>query len=363
MGRSQIDLLFVVITAVGVFVALFLGIAVFNEIAGSPNGEFVKTETNLETAGTGNFVAVSTDGLSGDNQTVYNSRGNAVYLKGTNDSYVQSDNSFTLASDDTWTVSTQARVANAAKNTYMTAVSANGRVMIQYDGSNDRWSVYYFDDGSADSYRANVSAPNQPGNFSLVTATHNGTHLTVWRNTTKGDVVNTSTDGDIASVGVSSQNWVGTIEETRTFDDSWNASLQSQLNTSPIDPIVANRTARLMYDRGSGSTVLLFWAPTDATLSNGTWVDGLPGETMDRKSGSFDPVGKNDYRWKNDGPEILVVEGGRLEDAPVAWVDYTKKELSTTWSEALINWIGLAGLVPVVMLLVSAVSYLLLIRD
>ena len=251
--------------------------------------------------------------------SVEDSTGYGLYLTGASDSYYQSKESVNLAADDTWSVSTWARVNASATSDTMTAVSANGRVLIQYNGSTSEWVGWYYDDGTGNSYRLSGSAPNQPGNLSLVTVTSNATHVVLYRNTTQLDVRDISTSS-VEDAELNASNWHGTLDETRVFDDYTNASEQSDLHSNPVAPRPdRTRTARLTFDEGSGSTTAIYFTGTVATLSNHTWVDGLEGHEL------TDGV---DYTLNQDSGTITALDGGRIDGAPVVWVTYRYEGLN-----------------------------------
>lgn len=238
----------------------------------------------------------------------------SINLTGADDSFMESQAAFEVSTDDTWSVCTWASVAPGAESDNMTAISANGRVLIQYDGSTSNWSIWHFDDGSSQSWRANVSAPNQPGNFSHICGIHNGTHLTAFRNTTEGDSVSTETNDSIADVNVDSGNWNGRIDETRLFDQALNSSQRSALHDYGVRPLPnATRTARITYDEGSGSTTEIYFADTRADLSNITWDDGLTGSVLEEGT---------DYEMSTSAGTITALSGGLIDGAPVVWIDY-----------------------------------------
>lgn len=337
-------------------IALTVGITIADSITSTTNefekDTFTQESVNIE-GETGQWVDVRSGEL-GDNHTVFDSRGNAVRLAGTSDSYVQSDGSFEFATDANWTVATWARVNSSSGSENMTAVSLNGRVLVQYNGTDGNWSVWYFDDGSSDSWRANVSAPNQPGNYSLIVAQHNGTHLTIYRNQTQGDVVNTSAGDNIAPIWVNSTNWHGSIDETRTFDSNITDSQRNSLFNNPIDPVDNKRTGRLMYDAGTGTNVPIYWASTSATASNITWVDGKPGQELDDTILIGD-----DYDWRREGPQIRPVSGGELDNAPAAFVDY---DLTGSSGQTLEDIADAYEFLPVVMIALIAGVIIAVVR-
>lgn len=262
--------------------------------------------------------SVSFEDTSGANEIsqvyqVKDSTGNAVELTGASDSYVSSNAQYTIAEDSNWTVGTWANVDSSAANENMTALSADGRVLIQYNGSRSEWSVWYYAEGSRDSYRVNISAPNQPGNYTWVEANHNGTHLQVFANTTGGEIANTS-KSNIQSANTNTTNWDGSLDETRTFDDSLNSSQRSDLVSNPIEPRKGtNRTSRVMYDQRSGSEYPVYFTGTTVTAHNFTRVSGLPGNELTEGV---------DYTLNTDGGTITALANGRIDGAPVVWIDY-----------------------------------------
>lgn len=304
---------------------------------------------------TDSFVSIKDRTGEGRGETVYNSRGRAIQFTGANDSYLESDSTVTIASDDNWTVATWARVNDTAGSETMTAFSANGQVLIQYNGSDGNWSVWYYDEGGRNSYRVNVSAPNQPGNLSWIAAWNNGTHLAIYRNGTRGDVIDVTGD-NIVDVNVNATSWHGTLEESRTFDEALNDSQRQAVRNAPNYPLAnATRTGRLMYDREVTSGIRIYHTDATATASNVTYVSGFPNETM---------AAGVDYEWQEYGPKIKALSGGRLDAAPVAFVDFG---FSEKFSRLIMvkNWETLTNMIRLlftVMILVVIGAYLLLIR-
>lgn len=251
--------------------------------------------------------------------SVKDSTGYGVFLTGAADSYYQSKKKVNLASDDTWSVSTWAEVAAAGENDTMTAVSADGRVLIQYNGSTSEWVGWYYDDGTGNSYRLAGGAPNQPGNLTLVTVTANASHVVLYRNATQLDVQSVTTDA-VENADLGAGNWHGTLDETRVFDDFTNASEQSTLHSEPVAPRPRrDRTARIMFDEGSGSVADIYFTGTAATLSNHSWVSGLAGHELTDGA---------DYTLNQHSGTITALDGGKIDGAPVVWVTYRYEGLN-----------------------------------
>lgn len=322
LGVYQI-LVFGAIALVVLSTTLLLGLAVVGSVADDlGQTKQPRNKTASPDPVTGQAVSFDDTTHSAAVLAVYqvnDSTGYGIRLTGASDSFVESQESFELAGDDTWSVSTWARVNESAGSKTMTAVSANGRVLLQYNGTDGNWTAWYYDESSTNSYRVNVSAPDQPGNYTLVTVTSNSTHLWMYANTSKGDVKNI-TASNIADVGVSATNWNGSLDETRTFDDPTNDSQQSTLYSNPVAPRPdRTRTARIMYDEGSGTTTAIYFTSTRADLSNTTWVTGLSGNELTEGT---------DYTLDQDAGTITALGGGRIDGAPVVWIDYRYQPLN-----------------------------------
>lgn len=266
------------------------------------------------------------DGVLGDVDTEFGehldtvenaeqSLGDAIRLTGANDSQFETESDVDLASGANWSVCTWGEVDSAAANDTMTAISADGRALIQYNGSDGNWSGWYFDDGSTDSYIVNVSAPNQPGNLTNVCLIHNSTDLAIYRNNTPGEVKST-TGSNIADAHLNATNWHGVLEETRVVDVALSSSQRQGLVDHPNRPLSgATPTARLMYDtRASNpSTLPVYWSDTRIRLSNASIVDGFPGENI---------VQGTDYKVQF-GTFKTISSSDKLDGAPTAWATVT----------------------------------------
>lgn len=249
--------------------------------------------------------------------SVKDSTGYAIQLNGSADSYAKSKTSVSLADERNWSLSTWARLQTTGES--QAVASLDGRVVIQYNQSTQQWVGWYYDDGSGYSYDVRVAAPNQPGNLSLVTVTANASHLTIYRNTTQGSTANIST-ASVAPLNTSVSNLNGTIDEMRVFADATNDSEQSDLYSSPVAPRPErNRTGRIMYDEGSGTTSAFYFTSTSVELSNADWVQGLAGNELTEGT---------DYELDTASGGVTALAGGRIDGAPVVWIDYRFRPLN-----------------------------------
>lgn len=348
-GRQ--DLPTIIITLTLAFVILFTGTFTVNGvIEAGDSGERVSHTVLLD--GT-TWHPIADD--VGKNERVYNSLGNAINTTGADDSYWQSSENLSILSGDTWTLSVWARVDSEASSRTMTVVSADGRLLVMYNGSAGNWTAWYYDDGSRNSYQINVSAPDQPGNLTNVMVVRNGTNLTIYRNTTEGETADLSNTSSV-DTQMESENWDGRIDEVRAFDDALNTTSRSNHHQNPVDPLPGtNRSARIMFDEAGRNIQLLFFASGHIETSNATYSDGLDGQQMD--AGRFAALGA-DYKWDVVGPKIKPIEGGELEYAPVAYVDYNTQSRLDTLADDWNTAMALAGLLFLLLPLGVLVVYL-----
>lgn len=357
MARNTDHLPTVVLVTVICFVILGVGVfAVSSAMDASPsdteNGERVQTAVETQNAGTWYSIASDT----GTDPLVVTSRGYAVNLTGANDSYVRSKQGIDFSQDDTWSVSLWARLDNDATAEEQTALSLNGRLVINYNQTSSEWVVWYYDDGSRDSYELSVTGPNQPANFTNIQVTSNETHLQVYRNNTLGDTANLTTSS-IVDAPVTSENWNGRLEEVRTVDDVLSVSERQELVDNPVEPQPGtNRTARIMFDEPYESSQLVLFSGTELEQSNVTFSQGFEGRQL--TEGQYAVTA--DYTWNENGPRIRLLEGGSADDIPVAYVDYTKSGIDTNvLVEGFTAALALAALAPILLI----VGYIVMTMD
>ena len=359
--EGQQDLPTVMITVVIVFTILAAGTFAINS-ASEATTSSASTESADQTALLDGTEKITLANRVGRDEEVYNSLGYAANFTGANDSYLESTDSPELGTVGNWTVQTWARVDAGSETNNMTLVAASGDVLLQYNGSNSNWTAYYYDRASRQSWRADVSAPKQPANWTLVTATANATHFWIYANATKGEVVDItgSNSADYGTYG----NFDGRIDETRTFNDTTNDSQVSAAVADPIAPRKSRaRTGRIMYDEPSRATQRFFFATGDAATSNVTFSTGLPGELMDGKSFTNDVTGTTDYRWYVVGPAIKPVSGGQLDGAPAAYVTYQASGRLNTLADDWNSVMGIAAILIVLLPLGTILGYLYTVRE
>jgi len=168
--------------------------------------------------------------------------------------------------------------------------------------------------GSPD--QASIPAPD-PYNRTQIGVAANETHLVVYRNT--ADVMTLSLASGGATVP-EADNWYGTVEETRLFDDRLSHDKINATYDHPTRPVQGgDELARVMYDMWpSEATVDIYWSRSSMQRTNTSVVEGFEGEPVSRGS---DLLG-NDYSFDQDTNTISVHDGGVLDEAPVVFVSY-----------------------------------------
>lgn len=343
MGRSAVGAIITVTVAGAVLLSGFLLLPPLLDL-GDMSGH-VDSHARLNGAGT--WADVAGEDSWGKNETVVDSRGYAIHTSGASDSYVTTDGRVDVGGDTTWTVQQAVAIDDSATDQQVVVLAiGDPDLLLLYDNSTGtaNWSAVYY--STTESYRVNVSAPT-PTARTHVYAIRNGSTFKIRVNNTTGE--STSIDGDGAPTGdlTTAEGCPCWLEETRAWDDVLNDSQLEQTQTQPVAPLAANQTLRIMYDRGSGNEVLVFWASTQtATASNATWVDGYDGRELSR-----DGLLGGDYKWSKRGPELKPVSGGDLDGAPVAWVSYDRQNPTQyEIQERVVNALLVGGLVLVVLM-------------
>lgn len=238
-----------------------------------------------------------------------------VRLSGASDSYVEASGS--METDETWGICTWAAADQSVVdgNESRTIVGYD-TATVYYDGGSDEYVGWWYDEGARETYDAAVNAPD-PTNRTLLCLGHNGTHLSIARNTTVGD--ETETTGSPTVTDPPSDNWDGTLEETRVWDYVPNGSQRQELVDNRVLALNDSSApvARLTYDvRDRTATSLpTYFAGSSATISNASFEDGFDAVPIDEGvdyslSGVF-------------SPKFEVLDGGVLDnDGEVAYVTF-----------------------------------------
>jgi hypothetical protein len=231
----------------------------------------------------------------------------------------------------------------------MTAISADGRVLVTYNGSQSQWQAWHYNEGAAPSHIVNVSTSgNEVGNFTNIIVWSNQTHLSIYRNGTQGQIKNITTD-NITSAPVDAQNWDGRLEEVRTFDRALDSTNRTAIVNNPVEQQPNfSTTSRIMFDQPDKSTQLILYADADLQQSNVSFSAGFAEQVMQPKTLSNDLAGTTDYNWQTDGPRLAPTAGGELDGAPVAYASY---DYNTALSKLVTGWgdfMTIAALIPII---------------
>lgn len=286
-------------------VVLFAALVGGAIIAGAINTE-TKTATIDPEAGSAVVVDQSIETVPGETR-VYPTTGFAVAFAGTADSFA-SWRTVEAVENGPWTVCAWIHVADdATLDATMDLVAvANGSIQLEYDAGN--WLVYY-DNGTHDGLvRTTAQAPTDP---ETVCGRWTGSQLELWADGSLDGSTDLTTGPATRNVSV---NLEGAVDEVRVSNQSASASLLSTYASKPTIPFDGtDRAARLMFDEGQGASSNIYFQSPDATLNNSTWTQGVPVRNLTR-------VGN--YSWGQRPWSLTATDGGDLDDAPVAYIDY-----------------------------------------
>jgi len=326
-------------------VILFGGIAAMSIVVAD-----VDATNGVQTATTLGSEWNSIDNSYGTNPTVYDSRGYAISLDGSDNSYFQSEVESNVANQANFTVSVWATLGN---DTDMTLYTVSKNLVVGYNATRGNWTAWYYEESDRDSYQVEVAKQGPDENFENVVVTRNESTLTIYANNTQGETATLSQENITPSPDT--QNWNGSVEELRLINETWTQSEIATHINNPIDPLPENAVGRVMFDEPYRDSQRFFYADGDIVTSNADFVQGFAGSTLDRDS----MFSSGDYEWRDNGPQLKAVDGGELENAPVAYVDYQQNtmvgQLITQWSNA-VKLMGVLFIVAVVSIIVSTVA-------
>lgn len=345
-GTRLIPTLVTIILFVGV---AFVGIGTINAIdEGADGATDSYRQSTVPLDGT-QWVEVDDGDAAGTNETVVNSRGVALSFTGADDSALKSKRDVDVSNSGNWTVSQPVLELRDTNNTQTILAIGDPNLYIQYlPAGAGNWSAVYVT--TTNSYRVNVSAPS-PENTSFVTVVKDGSTLTIYRDGTPGENVTTTSEHAIGGNLTAAEHADVTLDETRMWGEALSSSQRTAFRDHPVRPVAnVQRSLRIIYDQRDADSIQLWFTGTTATATNVTYVDGFNGEVMDEKDNAMDLIGGNDYRWRTTGPEIQPVDGGRLDGAPVAFVDYTRKGGEYGIREGYTSVFNLADIIPLLLM-------------
>lgn len=247
------------------------------------------------------------------NRTVQQSLGTQAQFDGSGSLSTSND----LELGPAATVCTWARPVATGEN--MTVLTWDGEYRFQYHGDRGSpvWVGYYYNMSSRTSTDVTVPA-NETGTPTMLCLEKSGDALNLSANVTRTATENTTTETAADSHIFNISSWNGTVEETRIYNRSLNASDENSIYTDPTTALKTDPAdARVMYDKfgtGSVSTIPLY-------------RDGAPGPFVGSVSGGvsivsgFAGVSVSDgVDYSISGTTITALGGGALENAPVVFV-------------------------------------------
>lgn len=352
------DVLGVVILVIMVGATAFTGLAVFEQTADATGAHDNVTASDaaiLEGPGTGSPVGSQMG--TGEDETVVNSRGHAYQFTGAGDSYLTSSGAVAL-DNESWSVMQGVWVNASATGQNMTVLAiGDPDLILEYRGnqSSPTWSAFYYE--GTNSYRVEVTAPD-PTNASVVWVTKEQDTLTIHRNTTSGAAATVGSESTASGDLTGADNCHCRLDETRLWESYIDSSTRTGLVENPVQATApgTQKAGRILFDRTG--PIQVFDAGVSVSGSNVTLGPGFAGQTMDRDG----LVSTGDYHWRSSGPEIRPTAGGRLEHAPIAFVDYTRAGEGRSWSRDLNKTMSSFSMVFSVLALIIIISYLRVLK-
>jgi len=284
-----------------------------------------------------------------ENLTVNQSLGTAVEFTGASDSGLQGQAD--IDHDETWSASLWAR-SDQVRDQRALQLDDWLYVDLVNNSGTAAWRVTYYDEFNRQTEQLQVSASNSTTTWTNLVVTSNGSTLTLFENNSQ--VASTPINGG-DSIPNGTNNWDGRLEETRVLDDEVNSSQRSTLYSEPTAPVKANETARIYFDlRPSEGSVDIYRTGTDLDLSNASRVDGFQGQGA---------VEGPDYEFSR--LTLTALDGGTLDGAPVAFVDYDGVAAAfggfITQFRSILN--GALPLAAVVLVVVIATQVIKIVRQ
>jgi hypothetical protein len=240
--------------------------------------------------------------------------------------------------DETAELCTHARIRDTTTN--QTIATTDGELTLRFAGNgSSEWVATWYNRSSTNLYGVRATAAD-PSNLTAVCARTDGQNLTLATNAT--DRATQSIDGTGTDPSLAYGALNGTVEETRVFDRTLNASERAILATQPTHPLENPAAARIMYDTRADApgSIPVYWADTQATVENGTAVAGVAGQSLSEGG---------DYRI--DRGDIVALDGGSLDAAPVVFITYEERGGPMTAVLSSLSGIGSTALTILVIAL------------
>lgn len=271
------------------------------------------------------------------------------------------DGSFTASVDsdvdETYAYCTWASLNAAATGHNETIAVWDGEQHLQYAGNrtHPHYVGTWYDPGARVTYDVAVNASaisvTSPTHLCLE---HDGDTLTLSANATNSNSVATDGSHTVTDGGVTGFSGLdGTVEETRLYDATLSTTERAALRDHPTAPVPTppTRVARVMYDSyhavGSSMPDLpVYFTSSSGTVDGGSVVEGFAGQ----------PTDGDDYNLENGGFRLVATDGGTLDGAPVAFVQYDAVASGFARVYARVQTVGATalGIIVVGLLLIAA---------
>lgn len=214
-----------------------------------------------------------------------------------------------LNTSDTYTATVVVELNESADTnaTYTLLGYNNGEFALHYDDGQ------YLAHVEADnkSATATLPAPN-PRQPAVVGLHYNATsaELQVIRETTRSAPAQLSNATATEPVSFTLD---GSLDELRLVQGNLSSSQLSRVSSTPAASLPgADRVARIMWDEDS-SSVPVYFTGSSATVTGATYTDGVQDPGLAQGS---------DYDLSGNPFTVHVLDGGLIEDAPVAYVSW-----------------------------------------
>lgn len=243
------------------------------------------------------------------------STGNAVAINGSG-SYVDEPSSAAVFDNSSWTVALVAQPATDGFNEqshYSLYAKDNGTVHLLYEDG--YWTARYEDNGQT----AYVEGQANLTETSIAAEYDNS--VDELRLYVDGSQVDSDTpDNTVVSRGAA-VSWNGNIDEVRVWSAAIGAETVEKYADDPIQPLAtSDAEARLMFNQGNEGTVYY----VDGTAEFVNDVELTDGVTPpDLEEGVS-------YEVQVNPVEVRIIEGGYLDDAPVAIASWDDNSIAAT---------------------------------
>ena len=300
VAPDEVAKLAIGVTIVGVLLPVFFGLG---------SGGLGADAATITATGAGTTTTLDPTDERPDNLQVRATRGNAIQLEGSAVTSTTTDN----VTDGSWTLCAVGRLAADADidATYTLAAADNGTALLLY--ANETWVAYYQNASTGDTAKATLTASSPQSSLTPVCGRYDDAtgELVVMADGTVSAPDTADATTDSRSVA---HDWHGTIDELRAFDEAVGNSTLTAYASDPIQPFPSTqRTARMMFDEGDGTTTTVYFAAEDASIGSASWTDGVAGPGLSEGT---------DYDLAVDPLEITILAGSYVVGAPVVFVSW-----------------------------------------